>query len=49
VLCFEAVHADQVCYRWWFADWFEDPCSILVAELAARPADRGEVGRVERS
>jgi hypothetical protein len=38
VLCFEDVHAGQVCHRRWFAEWFEEHYGIAVAELPAAQA-----------
>jgi hypothetical protein len=38
VLCFEDVHAGQVCHRRWFAEWFEERYGIAVAELPATQA-----------
>jgi hypothetical protein len=35
LLCFEDVHAGQVCHRRWFADWFEERYGIEVPELGA--------------
>jgi hypothetical protein len=42
VLCFEDVHAGQVCHRRWFADWFRDRYGTDVSELepaGSVPAD----------
>jgi hypothetical protein len=33
VLCFENVHAGEVCHRRWFARWFEDCYGVPVPEL----------------
>jgi hypothetical protein len=33
VLCFEDVHAGEVCHRRWFGEWFEDRYGIVVPEL----------------
>jgi hypothetical protein len=32
LLCFEDVHAGQVCHRRWFADWFETRFGLVVPE-----------------
>jgi len=40
VLCFEDVHAVQVCHARWFADWFEEHCGVKVAELDATVTGR---------
>jgi hypothetical protein len=39
LLCFEDVHAGQVCHRRWFAEWFEERFGIEVPELGARPPE----------
>jgi hypothetical protein len=33
LLCFEDVHAGQVCHRRWFAEWFEKRYGIAIPEL----------------
>jgi hypothetical protein len=33
VLCFEDVHAGQVCHRRWFAEWFEQRYGVQVPEV----------------
>ncbi len=38
VLCFEDVHAGEVCHRRWFAEWFEERYGVAVAELPAAQA-----------
>jgi hypothetical protein len=38
VLCFEDVHAGQICHRRWFAEWFEERYGIAVDELPAAQA-----------
>ena len=45
VLCFENVHAGEVCHRRWFAEWFEERFGIQVPEL---PAGRGDSEGVEQ-
>jgi hypothetical protein len=44
VMCFEDVHAGEVCHRRWFAEWFGRRFGIEVPELPARPASRGGLG-----
>ena len=35
VMCFENVHAGQVCHRRWLADWLEDRHGLVVPEVGA--------------
>jgi Protein of unknown function, DUF488 len=39
LLCFDDVHAGEVCHRRWFADWYEARYGIVVPEVVVPGAE----------